>query len=214
MAEKENEPYITRPNHDEALAAQIKAEPPAGAVQVNPNVVGSEVEGEDGGSGTYVGTDPIYQNSSSVANQPFDAQEGVDQLAEDRTKEIYDLSDEDEENVAPDYGLGGEASVARPGGPVPTVAILPGQEGYDKEKAEEQQGPALLVDAKSGVNSEVVEREKAEDDKDEDPNAADNPGQNLASTVNPPVAPEAPGEGSDGEGDKPAKKTAPKQSRQ
>lgn len=206
----ENETVITRPRHDEALAAQIKAQPAGGAVQVNPNPVGSEVDDE--GVGTYVGTDPIYQNSGGVANRPFDAEEGVDKLAEDRTKELYNLSDEDEENVAPDYGMGGEARVAKAEGTTPVTFLAPGQEGYDKEQAEAQQGPLLRVDAADqGSNSEVVDAALDDDEKDDgEPNTSDNEGQNFGSTVNPPTPPETVDDQSKAAGDQPAKKAASK----
>jgi hypothetical protein len=208
----DSKPYITRPNHDEALKAQINAEAPEAALRVNPNPVGSVVK-DDGGEpvGVYVGTDPIYQNSSTVANQPFvsDDEESADSLGEERLAEMHDLSDVDESELAADYGTGGVALKST--APVSETfrTILPGQEGYDRAKAEEQQGPPLRVfsgDAPASAKSD----DDADKDEDEGIKEASDEGTNFASTVEPPLPPETPSDAGDAAGDKPAKKAQAK----
>jgi hypothetical protein len=184
-ASDEEGPYLTRSNHDVALEQQVKAEAPTGDLAVNPNPFGSD---------EYVGTDPIYQNSSTDANRPFSAEDGAEKEAEEHLRELHSLDDEDEDQVAEDYGLGGKARLATQGGPEVARYLVPGQEGYDKEKAESQLGPPMRVE----------ESEQSKDDKDSPTRVADNRGMNLGSTVQAPPGVESPEKTDAGVGDKPA----------
>lgn len=124
LSEKDEGPYLTRPNHDAALEAQLNATTESSAaVSLNPNPLGAQ---------EYVGTDPIYQNYSTDANKPFASEDGVDQKAEEAYKELHSLEDVDEDQLVDDPGLGGKTTVAKAGSPEVTRYLLPGQEGYDE----------------------------------------------------------------------------------
>lgn len=128
---------------------------------LNPNPLGDE---------EYVGTDPIYQNASTEANKPFAAEEGVEKDMLDAFKEEHKV---DDDSAVDDPGLGGKAAAADAGTGARTYrTILPGQEGYDLQKAEEQNGPPLRV----------YNDESAEDSGDGD-GSLDVPGINMGATT-------------------------------
>lgn len=184
-------PYLVRPAHDEALEAQLKAEAPTPTTIVNPNPLGSE---------DYVGTDPIYQNHANDTAKPLAAEEGVEKDAEDHLRELHNLDDADEGDVVDDFGVGGMALVAKQGSGARVVrTVFPGQEGYDREKAEEQAGPPLFVYADEKDEEDGEEKQKSRQ--------PDNLGTNMGASVQSPKAPEAPESASEGAGNKPARRT-------
>ena len=176
MTEKDGETYLTKSNAQLDLERRLDPDykPDSqigGTVTVNPNPFGADA---------YVGTDPIYQNYSTDQNKPFEAEEGPEGELLKAYKEEHDL---DGQKVAEDYGLGGEAPVAETGTTSRLVrTILPGQEGYDLKKAEEQNGPPLRVFG-----------DESNDEGDEDEVVrADNVGTNMGASTQPPEPPENP----------------------
>ena len=167
LRETDTKPYLTKSNAELDLAARLEADERAGApgaggtLTLNPNPVGEKVEG----AGTYVGTDPIYQNSSTVHGRPYDSKgDAPEAKVEKVTFDDNDLSDVDD--TVKDPGFGGETTKVGAKGGETFRTILPGQEGYDLEKAKEQQGPPLRVYAdespsEGGDNEE--EKEEAAD---------------------------------------------------
>ena len=194
LTPKDEGPYLVPPRTQLDLEARLDEGYVSDfAVQtytVNPNPLGSETD-----EGVYVGTDPIYQNDANGDKTPYDAQEGVEKQLEDQLKANNDLSDLSDKEVAEDFGLGGKARLAgsNPGGRFRTV--LPGQEGYDKAKAEEQQCPPL-----------VVFLDDDEDDESEgEVTQANDPGTNLGASMQPPTVPSSPEDSEDSAGNKPAR---------
>lgn len=142
---------------------------------VQPNPFGAE---------DYAGTDPIYQNYGNDTSKPLRAEEGPDKKAEDVVRELHDLDDVDESELVPDYGQGGKSRMAHPNQNAGATAYLvPGQEGYDKQKAEEQNGPPMRVDTAGGDDDEEVQAPPPPDP--EDPTGA---------AVNPSGAQKDPGD--------------------
>lgn len=141
----------------------------SGVVTVNPNPFGNDA---------YVGTDPIYQNYSTDQNKAFESKEGVEA---ELLKEYKKEHEVDDSVAVEDFGLGGKAQRAASGtGGATYRTILPGQEGYDLKKAEEQNGPPLRV-----FNDDEA------DSSDDEATEVPNPGTNLGGTTEPP----APGAG-------------------
>lgn len=131
---QDNQAYLTKSRHQLDLESRVNS----GVESRIPATVNPNPHGND----DYVGTDLIYQNHSTDQNKPFSSEEGVEKQLESSYREAY----ESDENVVGDHSLGGKATKA----PSPTAGrtyrtILPGQEGYDLQKAEEQNGPPLRV---------------------------------------------------------------------
>lgn len=135
---------------------------------VNPNPFGAE---------EYVGTDPIYQNYANDQNKPLAAEEGVEAEVLEAYKDEHEV---DESVEVTDPGLGGTAAKVPAGtGGATFRTILPGQDGYDRQKAEEQNGPPLRV-----YNDEEL-------DTSSDESGDDETGE-VGPVVQPPATPAAP----------------------
>lgn len=151
----------------------------SGNLIVNPNPFGDEA---------YAGTDPIYQNYANDQHKPLESEEGGFHDAEEAVKELHDTDEVDDSQLAEDPGLGGVAVKAdNTGGAGPTRYLVPGQEGYDRDKAEEQNAPPMRVD------------DATADDDDDDSGVTEipNPGLNMGGSTQPPPADERePGDGS------------------
>lgn len=189
MSAADEKPYLTKPRAQVDLerrtAEDYKPESEVGStVTVNPNPFGED---------EYVGTDPIYQNYANDQNKPLASEEG----AEKEVEEAYKKSHEVDDDVAvEDYGLGGKASRAQVGTGGRTFrTVLPGQEGYDLKKAEEQNGPPLRV----------YNDEEQKDDEGE-VTEVDVPGENRGATTEPPAPPASPGDTTEKAGTKSGEK--------
>lgn len=167
MAEKDK-PYLVPPTTQVDLERRQKSDVPDAAlatsrVMVNPNPFGAE---------EYVGTDPIYQNHANETEKPYASKKGPERTLEKQHHDLYKMDSKQKKTEDP--GLGGEAPVAETTGVHATRYLVPGQEGYDRKKAEEQQGPPL-----------AVLDEDSSDGDDEDVEL-DNPGTNMGASVQPP----------------------------
>jgi hypothetical protein len=174
--------YLTKPNTQVDLERRQKQEAPDSAVGntvvVNPNPFGAD---------EYVGTDPIYQNYANDQNKPLASEDGVEKELEEAYKEEHEV---DDEVSVEDHGTGGVAERAQAGTAGSTFrTILPGQEGYDLKKAEEQNGPPLRV-----YNDE----EPGENDEDE----SDEGDEVAIPDTQPPASPAAPAVPSGGDDSK------------
>lgn len=183
---QDDKPYLTKSRAQVDLerrtAEDYKPESEVGStVTVNPNPFGQD---------EYVGTDPIYQNHSTDQNKPLKAEKGVEAEQLKAYKEEHEV---DEADAVEDFGLGGKARRVPTGAGGRTFrTILPGQEGYDLEKAEEQNGPPLRV-----YNDEE------EGEQEEETTEVPVPGENRGATTEPPTPPSSPGDTSDRAGTKP-----------
>lgn len=134
---------------------------------INPNPFGAE---------DYAGTDPIYQNYANEQHKPLRAEEGPDKAAEDIVRELHSTDDIDDVDLVNDYGMGGVAPKAKPNdGAGATAYLVPGQEGYDKAKAEEQAGPPMRVDTSGGDDEDESVDTPPPPDPDDPTGAAVNP---------------------------------------
>lgn len=185
MSESDDKRYLTKSRAELDLERRLDPEykpdsQVGGTVTVNPNPFGADA---------YVGTDPIYQNHSTDQNKPFTSEKGVEADALKAYSEEHEAELEGA-TVAEDYGFGGKARVAETGGQSRLVkTILPGQEGYDLRKAEEQNGPPLRV---------FGDEEPSESDEEV---RADNVGTNSGASTQPPEPPENPSQPDDRGGD-------------
>lgn len=195
LREQDEGPYLTKSNAELDLEARTTDGRPNEAVgsatlTLNPNPLGAD---------EYVGVDPIYQNYANETEKPLASQDGVEKEVEQAHRKAYDLSDVDDSQKVVDPGLGGETTkVGAPGGQT-FRTVLPGQEGYDLKKAEEQNGPPLRVyldDDSSGGDGEVEQ--------------VDQSGTNRGGTTEPPAPPSSPEDTTDASGTKTDKKAAVK----
>lgn len=150
LNEQDDKPYLTRPTSQLDLERRLDEDHKPDSdlslsLKVNPNPFGDE---------DYAGTDPIYQNHANDTETPYAAEEGPDKDAEDAVRELYEFSDDDE--VVPDFGLGGESTRSTTAGPAAERYLTPGQEGYP-DNPEKYVGPAVpasLVEADNGDDSD------------------------------------------------------------
>lgn len=171
--EKQEEEYVTTPFNaqldlERRQEEGYKPDSVLGTVTVNPNPFGYE---------EYAGTDPIYQNHANDTEVPYAAEEGPEKVAEDNVKELYSLDDVDDDEVVEDYGLGGKARRAGNPNVTPNRYLVPGQEGYDLQKAQEQNGPPMRVEASDSGDKDDEGPELLEE--------AEFPDESISVPVNP-----------------------------
>lgn len=182
-----DKPYLTTPTFQQDLERRLDDDyvpdsDRGDTVTVNPNPFGTE---------EYAGTDPIYQNHANETEKPLASKKGAVRLAEEQVKELHNLDEVDEGELSEDYGLGGKARKTGDPNLTAITYLVPGQEGYDRELAEEQGGPPLRVDVADA-------RGNGDDEEgDDEVTEADNPGTNMGASTAPPEPPSKTGSKSD-----------------